>query len=251
MKKVFYSIGLVSAMMFTACSTEDKGTSTEVVDSNEDNNVNPNNINDYDQPGTAGSTASTTYTDADYQQHAQQVTDQMTRDIQLDNATATKITRIYYNRNTKLGELEQGTNMNSTERMGGQTNESSNMNSGNTGTNGTNQNNTANNSGTTGTNQSQMNTDRTGIDDATDREIKNVLTPEQYRKYEQNRDKYNNMQMNSRSNGTMNNGTGTNSTNGNTTGTNRSNTTTGTNGASNTTGVGTGTNNNRPANGNQ
>lgn len=261
MKKVFYSIGLVSVMMFAAC-TEDRGTNTEVVDANTDESVNPATINDYEQPGTAASTASTTYTDADYQQHAQTVSDQMANDLQLDEATATQVTRVYYDRHRQLGDLEQGS-FSSTERMGGRTNETSDMNTGttdgstgNTGNNdmGNNDatNNMGNNTGTTDQNQSQTGTtgttgtiDRTQIDETTDRELRSILTPEQYRQYEQNRDRYNNMQMNNNT-GTMNNGTGTMN---NGTGTNsgvNDNTNRGTNNGTNT---GTGTD--RPTGGNQ
>lgn len=262
MKKVFYSIGLVSMMMFAAC-TEDRGTSTEVVDANADESVNPATINDYEQPGTAASTASTTYTDADYQQHAQTISGQMANDLQLDEATATEVTRIYYDRNRQLGELEQGTSFSSTERMGGRTNESADMKAGttdrttgNTGNNdiGNNDatNNMGNNTGTTNQNQSQTGTtDRTQIDKTTDRELKAVLTPEQYRQYEQNRDRYNNMQLNNNT-GTMNNGTGTDrGVNDNMNSTNRDNirgTSTGT-GTDKNTGTGNGTQ--RPTGGNQ
>lgn len=215
MKKTLYSIGLVCAMLFTACS-EDKGTSTEVADSNDNVTVDPNNINDYDQPGTAGSTTSTQYTDATYQQNAQEVTDQMRSDLQLDDATATEVTRIYYNRNRQLGDLEQGSSFSSTERMGGRTNETRDMNGGNTtgtGTDMNNNNNTMGNNADTNNIGNTTETDRSQIDKTTDRELRNVLTPEQYRKYEQNRDRYNNMQFNNNNNnnsGTnMNRGTGT------------------------------------------
>ncbi len=40
-------------MLFTACDNE-YGTSTEVVDSNANDNVNPAHLNDYKKPGTAG-----------------------------------------------------------------------------------------------------------------------------------------------------------------------------------------------------
>jgi len=59
MKKIFYSIFALSTLMFTATScSEDRGTTTEVADSNEDEYVNPNHIRGYDQvpggkPGSA------------------------------------------------------------------------------------------------------------------------------------------------------------------------------------------------------
>jgi PBP1b-binding outer membrane lipoprotein LpoB len=188
MKKALYSIGLVCAMLFTACS-EDRGTSTEVADANENETVDPNNINDYDQPGTAGTKASTPYTDAAYQQHAQLMSDKIATDLQLDDATATELTKIYYKRNLQLGDLEQGTSFSSTERMGGQTNETTSMN--------TDKNHNNSQTSTTST------MDRATIDRETDKRLKEVLTPEQYRRYEQNRDTYHNMHM--KSDGTKNN----------------------------------------------
>jgi hypothetical protein len=151
MKKILYSVFITGAMLVAACSQEDKGTSTEVVN-NDKEAVNPNNINDYDQPGTAGSGASTAYTDEYYQQEAQFVTDEMARDLQLDNATATELVKIYYKRNSQLGR-------NATAA------------------------------------ESTSNNDRTSIDNMTDQEIKAILSPEQYKKYQQNRDKYNSMRM--------------------------------------------------------
>lgn len=245
MKKTLYSIGLVCAILFTACS-EDKGTSTEVADSNDNVTVDPNNINDYDQPGTAGSTTSTQYTDATYQQSAQEVTDQMRSDLQLDDATATEVTKIYYNRNRQLGDLEQGSSFSSTERMGGRTNETRDMNGGNTTGTGTgtdmNNNNTMGNNADTNNMGNTTETDRSQIDKTTDRELRNVLTPEQYRKYEQNRDRYNNIQFDNNNN--INNNSGTDL--------NRGTNNTGTNSDMNRgTGTDRGTGTNSPTRGNQ
>lgn len=183
MKKIFYSIALVSAMIFTAC-TEDRGTTTEVVEANDDENVDPSTINDYERVGTAETNASTDYTDATYQQHAKLVSDELSTDLELDNLTATKITKLYYERNRQLDELNRG----ASRSINGQTD--------GTGTTETAQ---GNNTGTM---------DRARIDENMERELKTMLTPEQYRKYEQNRDKYNNMQMNNTTGTNTDRGTG-------------------------------------------
>jgi PBP1b-binding outer membrane lipoprotein LpoB len=58
MKKIVYTMSMAVAILFTSCS-EDRGTTTEVADANEDQRVNPLHIRDYNLPGTAAySTAS-------------------------------------------------------------------------------------------------------------------------------------------------------------------------------------------------
>lgn len=107
MKKIFYSILLSGTFLFTACS-EDKGTSTEVID-NDHAEVNPNHINDYDQPGTAGSKSSTAYSDEANQPNAQ-----------LANLGAIEIVKLYYIRNpNELNNLKSGAvSMDSTTQTG-------------------------------------------------------------------------------------------------------------------------------------
>lgn len=210
MKKVMYSIGLVSAVLLSACSSDNnRGTTAEVSDANTTETTDTGMTGDFNRSETAemaGSAGTTTGTamddatkDASYQQHAQMISDQMARDLKLDDKTATEVTRIYYERNRQIGQMEQGTNFSATERMGGRTNETT----GNT--TGTAQDNTR----TSKSNTSARDTDVTGIgtqpktttnratiDKTTDSELKAVLTPQQYRQYEQNRNKYNTMQLN-------------------------------------------------------
>ncbi|MBC5775550.1 hypothetical protein H8S95_15845 [Pontibacter sp. KCTC 32443] len=54
MKKIFYTMGMAAAILFTSC-TEDKGTSTEVADANKDERINPAHLMQYPMPGTAAS----------------------------------------------------------------------------------------------------------------------------------------------------------------------------------------------------
>ncbi len=97
MKKILYSILLSSTFLFTACSPEDKGTSTEVVD-NDHEEVNPNHINGYEQPGTVGSGPSVAYSDSD------NLPDALAADLD-----AIELVKLYYLRNPKLSELESST----------------------------------------------------------------------------------------------------------------------------------------------
>ncbi|NDK56989.1 hypothetical protein [Pontibacter fetidus] len=59
MKKIVYTVGMAMAILFTSCS-EDRGTTTEVANANENEKVNPAYIRDYNIPGTAAYAAAST-----------------------------------------------------------------------------------------------------------------------------------------------------------------------------------------------
>jgi len=90
MKKVIYSIGIMCTLFLVSCD-EDTGTSTEVVESDDDENVNPDHINAYDRPGTAG-----TAIDGEYgvsgSHYAAEVSE-------FKDATAPELVVLYYTRN--------------------------------------------------------------------------------------------------------------------------------------------------------
>ncbi|WP_204281961.1 hypothetical protein [Pontibacter burrus] len=277
MKKVMYSIGLVSAIMLSACSSDkNRGTTAEVSDTNTTETTDTGMSGEFkksetaEMAGSASTTTGTTGTtmddatrDASYQQHAQMISDQIARDLKLDDKTAAKVTKIYYERNRQIGELEQGTSLSATQRMGGRTNETTGNTTetarNNTKTNTNKSSTSARDTDVTGIGtQPKTTTDRATIDKTTESELKAVLTPQQYRQYEQNRNKYNSMQFN---NTDMNRNTdmnkmnpgGTNSNlnnNNNNQLNNNQNNNQNNNTNRNKTGTGTGTQTDRPTGGN-
>lgn len=195
MKKVFYSIGLVSVMMFSAC-TEDKGTSYETADANQDENVDRNQIRGYGENETAadmsmrsGDMAQGTGEEA-WRANSERIASQMATDLQLDNATQTKVQQVLLERERRLGELQGNYNYSETNRMGGQVAEDVD----NTATSNRDKMDT---DGGTMTdiqaNTTDLNAERELILADTDRELRAVLTPEQFTQYEQNRVNYSGM----------------------------------------------------------
>lgn len=205
MKKVFYSIGLVSIMMFSAC-TEDRGTTHETADANLDENVNRNQVRGYEDDQSAadmtmrsGGMAQATGEEA-WQANSEQVANQMATDLQLDAETQNKVQRVLLERERRIGELQGSYNYNETNRMGGQVAEDVD----NTAT--TDRDRIDTEGGTMTdirANSTDMNAERELIMADTDRELRAVLSPEQYTKYEQNRVNYSG--MNPDQNNQMNN----------------------------------------------
>jgi hypothetical protein len=229
MKKIVYSIAVVSAMLLASCG-EDRGTTTEVADANKNEVVNPNQIRGYgDEPSQ---TTADMQGDADlgYRQEAEQLASRTASDLKLDKQAQTKVQQVYYDRAKRMGELEDRYNYSETNRMGGQTtNDTENDMSDNTNTNmdatrannannaysgnsnegeGTNAN-AANKDNKAGNNmnnatpmtQTQMESEQKKIMEDTDRQMKASLTPEQYKQWQQNRAKYGHSKMENNSPG--------------------------------------------------
>lgn len=90
MKKVFYTLCLATSVLFRSCGQE-RGTTTEVHDSNVDEVVNPAHLHQYDRPGTASS-STTSITDG--------TTSNTTGARQpKQNASAVDIVYAYYTKN--------------------------------------------------------------------------------------------------------------------------------------------------------
>lgn len=174
MKKIFYSFFALSALLFSATScTEDRGTTTEVVDSNEDESVNPDHIRGYGDAEPGGMPPSSPEADQMYGFDRDKFSQQVTTDLGLEGNVATEIVQVYYDRNRQLSELEERFQANATSRSGGQAADSASGNQ-------------------QQMSQAEMDAERKRIDDETDKKVKGMLTPEQYKTYQQNRSKYNN-----------------------------------------------------------
>jgi hypothetical protein len=219
MKKVFYSIGLVSVMLFSAC-TEDRGTTYEVADANQDENVNPNHIRGYGDQATAdvGQAGH-----MEWQENSERFASQMGTDLQLDTETQTRVQQVLLDREQRLGELEDRYSYTETNRMGGQANNdtrndtsnnpSNNMDSerkNNAGNVYTGESNVAGDGYNT-KQESDMTAERKRIISETDKELQAILTPEQFKEYQKNSKKYmgstgdTGTNMNSSGSGNMNN----------------------------------------------
>lgn len=177
MKKILYSIFALSTLLFTATScTEDTGTTTEVVDSNEDENVDPSHIRGYGDREPGGLPPSSPEADQMYGFSTEELSNRLTTDLGVDTVLATQMVRVYYDRSRQLSEMERSM------QAEGQT--------------------------------QNMDTERQRIDSETDERIKEILSPEQYRTYEQNRANYNQMTQSNNAAGSGNQ-TGQGTTGGN------------------------------------
>jgi hypothetical protein len=178
MKKVFYSIALVSAMMLASCS-EDRGTTGEVAETNE--HVNPTQIR--------GNETAVNAEDADavWRQNSERVSDRMAADMKLDPETQKRVQQVLYEHEKRLNELEGNYNYSETNRMGGQVAEDVDKMA-------TTDRNRIDKNGGTATdmrsNTSDINAERELINADTDRELEAILTPEQYQMYVMNRANY-------------------------------------------------------------
>ncbi|MBD1396669.1 hypothetical protein H9Q13_05780 [Pontibacter sp. JH31] len=181
MKKVFYSIAIVSAMMFASCS-EDRGTTHEVADANLDGDVNPTHIRGY------GDDLTEQDAEAIWVKNSERVSGRMATDMKLDPDTKNKVQQVLYQHEKRLNELEGNYNYSETNRMGGVAEDVDNMAT-------VNKDRAENNGGTTNmrTNTADINAEREIIIADTDRELKAILTPEQYTMYQQNRANYDEM----------------------------------------------------------
>ena len=157
MKKTLYTLFAISALLFTATScSEDRGTTTEVEESNEDESVNPDHIRGYGDAEPGGAPPADPVAGQMYGFDRDKFSEQVTTDLGVAGDVATEMVQVYYDRNRQLSELEQ--------RLQGNADGA----------------------------EANMETERKRIDDETDQKVKGILTPEQYKTYQQNRSKYNN-----------------------------------------------------------
>jgi hypothetical protein len=170
-------------MLFTTACQEDRGTTTEVVDANEDENVDPNHIRGFEE----GPVNSNRDLSASYDAEAGQISSRMADDMSLDEATRTKVNEVYANSAKEMDKLNQEYHASATARTGG---EPDNDTKGDVKTGG----NDAEVGGTVATASTMSDADmkaaRTRISNETNRQLKAILTPEQYQQYIQNHDKY-------------------------------------------------------------
>ena len=152
MKKTLYTIFALSFFLFatTSCN-EDTGTTTEVVNDNADVEVNPNHIRGYGDREPGGLPPAAPEADQMYGFSTEELRDQFTTDIGVDAAVATEMVEVYYDRSRQLSEMQR-----ILREKGVQENQAD---------------------------PQRINTDA-------DRRIKEILSPEQYRTFEQNRSKY-------------------------------------------------------------
>lgn len=193
MKKIFYSIAVVSAMMFASCS-EDRGRTYETADANQDENVNQSHIRGNET--AMGTTTDMSGSDAMWRSNSERIAGQMATDMRLDTATQNQVQQVLYERERRLSELEY--NYNETNRMGGQVaDEVDNMATtekdrydmdGGTMTDTRTNMNTNTQNNTTGT--SDLDTQREQIMQETDRELRSILSKEQYSQYREKRANY-------------------------------------------------------------
>jgi len=200
MKKILYSILAISTMFFATSCREDmndnRGTTTEVVDANNKEDVDPEHIREYD--ATPGASATTGETDADeqYRTNADEITTQVAADLKLNTDTKARVRDVYYNRNKRLGDLSGASAANAS---------SSNTSGSDVGTGGSNTadapiepntvdtlradaNAQANSS--TGISATDPAAARKRINEESERQLQTILTPEQWKTYQQNRTKY-------------------------------------------------------------
>lgn len=188
MKKVFYSIAIVSAMMFASCS-EDRGKTYETADANQDENVDPSHIRGSETAMNAGTTADMENPDAVWRSNSERVSGQMATDMQLDADQRNRVQQVLYEHEKRLNELEGQYNYSETNRMGGVAKEVEHMTT-------PEKDRVATDGGTmtdTRMNITDVNAERELIIADTDRELRAILTPEQYIMYEQNRANYDEM----------------------------------------------------------
>ena len=171
MKKLLYPILALSPVLFltTSCS-EDRGTTTEVVSANEDEDVNPDNIRGYGDAEPGGAPPSSPEAGQMYGFEADRYSTEFTNDLNLEGDLATEMVKIYYDRDRQLSELEQRYQYSDTARMGGKTDEAA--------------------ANTKPLTETERTAEKKRIDEETDTKVKKILTPEQYKKYEMNRNKY-------------------------------------------------------------
>lgn len=153
MKKIFYSLFALSTLLFTATScTEDKGTTTEVEESNDNEDVNPEHIRGYGDAEPGGTAPADPEAGQMYGFDTDKLSGEMKTDLGVGDDIAAEMVRVYYDRSRQLSELEQRLQADAAG--------------------------------------ADMEAERKRIDEETDKQVQGILSPEQYKTYQQNRSKY-------------------------------------------------------------
>jgi len=182
MKKTLFSILTISTLLFNAACGE-KGTSTEVATANEDEDVNPNHIRGYGDREPGGANDGPPEPNQMYAFDTDALSAELRNDLGVEGDMATEIVRVYYDQNRQLSELKQQVLLSDTARMGGQATEGARGSS-------VKAQQGANTAAGAGQQRQDQEAQRKQIQEASDRKVKEMLTPEQYKKYQQNRTKY-------------------------------------------------------------
>jgi Spy/CpxP family protein refolding chaperone len=177
MKRILIPICILSTALILNTSCEDRGTTTEVVSANEDENVNPSHIRGYGDREPGGAPPSSPEADKMYGFEVDRYSGDFADDMNLDNNLATEMVKIYYDRSRQLSDLEQRYQYSETTKMGGQTQEGETQNK-------------------QPLNEADVKAERERINKDTDKKVKEILSPEQYKDYEKNRSKYHKMKLN-------------------------------------------------------
>ncbi|WP_347158347.1 hypothetical protein [Pontibacter chitinilyticus] len=227
MKKILYSIFAISTIFLaTSCNQEDRGTTTEIASANDDESVDPDHIRGYgNNPSDAGGDMEGSPA-ALYRERSENVAATMSSDLGLDKQTQDSVRQIIYDQQQQLGQLTNAGGNMSTGRRGGEpdndtendtklnnstvndpqrpnnnqgntTNDNTVSASGNTASsaNGTGSSNVSNAGNAAAGSMQETSTveadaSRKRIMQQTDNRLKGVLTPAQWQKYQQNRNKY-------------------------------------------------------------
>lgn len=153
MKRILYSIFALSTFLFTATSCEDKGTSTDnVIESVDDESVDPSHIRGYGDREAGGLPPAAPEADQMYGFQAEELSSQIVGDLGVDEEVATAMVKVYYDRNRQLSEMQRLLEVRGQARPD--------------------------------------ETELRRIDTETEERVRRILTPEQFRAYERNRAKY-------------------------------------------------------------
>ncbi|MFT2007522.1 hypothetical protein ACMA1I_02510 [Pontibacter sp. 13R65] len=184
MKKTLYSICFASSILFASC-TEDRGTTQEVADANDKEYVNPNHVNDFEDNGITSTGGLEANTEEAHMERSQEISSKMAADLKLDKTTKEKVAAIFLERDKMLGDIDESYNVSATNRMGGQAESEVDGSM----TDPMQNTNTAN-APEAGENEAQLTEMRSTIIEDADKDLRAVLTDQQFKKFEQNRSKY-------------------------------------------------------------
>ncbi|TXK23465.1 hypothetical protein FVR03_22580 [Pontibacter qinzhouensis] len=184
MKKTLYSICCASALLFASC-TEDRGTTAEVADANENEQVNQNHLNTSENQTIASTGGFEANTEEAHLERSQEISSKMAADLKLDKTTKEKVASIFYERDKMLGDIDESYNVSATNRMGGQA-EAEVDGSATAPT----QNNNAGNMPEANENNAELTQMRSTIIEDADKDLRAALTAEQFKKFEDNRSNY-------------------------------------------------------------
>lgn len=177
MKRFLYPIFLFSTVMLLTSACEDRGTTTEVVSANEDEDVNKQHIRGYGDREPGGAPPSSPEAGQMYGFEVDRYSGEFTSDMNLDPNLATEMVKIYYDRSRQLSDLEQKYQYSETTQMGGQTDEA------------------AKTEKKPSMSEAEIKSEQERINRETDEKVKGILSPEQYKNYEKNRSKYHQMKL--------------------------------------------------------